>query len=352
MPTSTSQSDSVRYSFDVPQLPADTFDVVRFQGQEGLSELFAFELELVAENPDIDLLVDEPATFTLLREGRAVPINGIITDFAQDGRTSRWVGYRVTLRPRLWRLTLSFQSRIFQEMTVEDILREVLQEGGLASNDMRFALQEKYDPMEYCVQYQETDFAFISRIMEREGIYYFFEQQDGRDVVVITDHRGAHESMSDSAELYFHEGAGMARREAETVHRFTCRAQMTTQKAQVRDYNYETPETVTSEAGDGTAPARYEYGDGFGDTKTAGRLARVRAEEMEAQRLVMRGQGNSVGMRSGYQFSLAEHFRASLNADYLITRVEHQGSQQSALNYELGDPDEAAAELDYHNAFT
>lgn len=349
-----------RYTFEASQLAPEMFQVLRFRGSEGLSELFAFELELIAEDPDIDFskVVNQPATFTMQRGDEPVPICGIVTDFAQDGRTADYVGYRATLQPRLWRLSLNFQSRIFQEMTVEDILRQVLQEdGGLTSNDFRFDLQGDYSPSEYVVQYQETDLNFINRLMEGEGIYYFFEHDGEQDVVVITDNRGTHEAIPDPASIRFHEGAGMVEQDAETVRRFVCREQIVTGKVQLRDYNYRTPETMTVESQiNGQMPGtRYEYGPGFGDTQEGKRLAKVRNEEIEAQRRVMRGQSDSMGLRSGYQFSMEKHFRDSLNAEYLITRVEHQGSQREGLSVDMGGPEErqdGAGEPTYRNEFT
>ena len=360
--SSRRQANVARYHFEASQLAPETFEVLRFHGAEGLSTLFAFELGLIATDPDLDFakVVNQPATFTMMREDEPVPINGIVTDFVQDGRTTEYVGYRATLRPRLWRLSLSFQSRIFQEMAVDEVLRAVLDESGFTSNDYRFALQASYPPSEYCVQYQETDFDFVSRLMESEGIYYFFEHREGRDVVVLTDHRGAHAPIADPAALRFHQGAGMVDGE-ETIRRFTCREQIVTGKVQLRDYNYETPETMTveSQINSQMPGTRYEYGGGFSDTSEGQRIATVRNEEIEAQRRVMNGRSTSEGLRSGYQFTLEEHFRNSLNADYLITRVEHEGSQREGLNLDLNDPisrqdgsEEGASEPGYRNTFT
>ena len=354
-----------RYHFEASQLAPETFEVVRFQGTEGLSTLFAFELELIAQDPDLDFakIVNQPATFTMKRDDEPVPVNGIVTDFVQDGRTTDYVGYRATLRPRLWRLSLSFQSRIFQEMTVDEILRAVFDESGFTSNDYRFDLQASYPPSEYCVQYQETDFAFVSRLMETEGLYYFFEHSEGRDVVVVTDHRGAHTPIADPTTLRFHQGAGMVEADTETIRRFTCREQIVTGTVQLRDYNYETPETMTveSQINSQMPGTRYEYGGGFGDASEGERIAKVRNEEIEAQRRVMTGRSNSAGLRSGYQFSLHGHFRDGLNEDYLITRVEHEGSQRKGLNLDLNEPaarqdgsngQDGAGEPGYRNAFT
>ena len=347
--SSQRRSNVVRYEFAASQLAPETFEVLRFRGTEGLSELFAFELELIAKDPDLDFaqVVNQPATFTMMRGDEPVPVSGIVTDLVQDGRTTDYVGYRATLRPRLWRLSLSFQSRIFQEVAIDEILGAVLHESGFTSNDYRFDLRASYPTSEYCVQYQETDFDFVSRLMESEGIYYYFEHEEGRDVVVFTDHRGTHAPIADPSALRYHQGAGMVEGE-ETIRRFTCREQIVTGTVQLRDYNYETPQTMTAESqiNDQMPGTRYEYGSGFGDTSEGQRLAKVRNEEIEAQRRVMSGRSSSEGLRSGYQFTLEEHFRARLNQDYLITRVEHEGSQREGLNLDLNEPVDRNAPVD------
>ena len=347
------------YSFESAQLPPDTFQVLRFEGTEGISEPFKFELQLISNDPDIEFskVVNEMATFTMMRGDEEVPINGIVTDFSLHGRTEDYVVYRATLRPRLHRLSLSYGSRIFQEKKVEDILRTVLKEAGLSSNDFRFALQESYSPREYCVQYEETDLSFISRLMEFEGMYYFFEHEEGQDTLVFTDKKGEHEKIPAPASLRYHEGAGgMVEGDQETVRKLICEEQMVTGKVQLRDYNYREPEamTVESEMDGGMPGERYEYGDShFRDKSRGKRLADVRKEEAEARKRVLTGESDSMGFRSGFLFTLERHYRKSLNADYLITQIEHRGSQRAGLDVDAHRPrPDGEPEPEYRNHFT
>lgn len=350
------------YSFEPSRLDPDAFQIVRFEGTEGLSQLFSFELQLVSESPDIDFstVVNQPATFTMRRGDVDLPINGIVTDFSQRGRSADYVSYRATLQPRLQRLSLSQRSRIFQEMSVEDILRSVLKEAGFSASDFRFALQGSYSPREYCVQYQESDLHFINRLMEFEGIYYFFEHEDGRDVLVVTDQKGEHEKISSPAALQYHDGAGgMVDQEQETVERFVCEEQVVSGTVQMTDYNYRTPETMTVESEmNGEMPGTYaEYGDHFRDADQGNRLAAVRNEEIEARRRVMTGESDSMGFRSGFVFSLEQHFRQDLNANYLLTQITHEGSQRGGLDIDARPPSQngrtnGEAEPEYRNRFT
>lgn len=359
MPTIADRAANVAlYSFKPAQLASDTFEVLRFDGEEGISRLFTFELQLVSEDPDIEFskVVNKPATFTMMRGDEAVPVNGIVTDFSQHGRTADYVTYQATLRPRLHRLSLSHRSRIFQENKVEDILRTVLEEDGFSSSDFRFALQESYSPREYCVQYQETDLNFINRLMEFEGMYYFFEHEGGQDTLVITDKKSEHEKIPAPAELRYHEGAGgMVDEDVETVRKFALEEQVVTGTVQLKDYNYRTPETMTVESVmNGEMPGtRYEYGEHFQDSDRGQRLAEVRNEEIEARRRILTGEGNSIGFRSGFLFTLEQHYRKSLNADYLITQIEHRGSQRAGLDIDAVQPQrDGEPEPEYQNQFT
>ena len=347
-----------RYSFEPAELDPSTFTVLRFEGTEGVSQLFKFNLQLVSENPDVDFasVVNKPATFTMKRGDTDVPVNGIVTDLALRGQTADYVTYRATLQPRLRRLALSHRSRIFQEMSVKDILKQVFQEDGLSSSDVRFALQGSYSPREYCVQYEESDLNFVNRLMEFEGMYYFFEHTGGSDTLVITDKKSEHETIESPSTLRYHEGAGgMVDKDLETVKQFACKEQVVTGTVKMADYNYRTPETMTTESQiNGEMPGtQYEYGENFRESGRGNQLATVRNEAIEAQRRVMSGTSDSVGLQSGFLFTLKEHFRDSFNADYLVTQIRHEGSQRAGLNVDaVPSTENGQQEPAYRNEFT
>ncbi|MGH7456961.1 MAG: type VI secretion system tip protein TssI/VgrG, partial [bacterium] len=184
-------SNQSRYFFETPALAHDALRVVDFAGQEFLSQLFRFDLNLVSQDPEINFaeVIQKPATLTMMRDDVPVKIHGLIADFEQGDYTADWVAYRATLVPRMWLLSLNYRSRVFQNMTVEAIVTQVLKDAGFAADDCRFALSGAYKPREYCVQYRETDLSFISRLLEFEGIGFFFEHGDDRETMVITDDR-------------------------------------------------------------------------------------------------------------------------------------------------------------------
>ncbi len=363
MPQTMPAANVSRYSFEPSQVSADTFQVVRFEGTEGLSQPFDFTLQLVSEDPNVDFskIVDKPATFTMLRGDEDVPVHGIVTHLKLQGQTADYVSYHAKLEPRLKRLALSHRSRIFQDMTVEDILSTVFEEDDLPTSDVRFALQESYSPREFCVQYQESDLEFVHRLMEREGMYYFFEHEGGSETLVITDKKSEHEPIPAPSTLRYHEGAGgMVDQDLETVETFACEEQVVTGTVKFKDYNYRTPESMATEAEGGSEMpgTHYEYGPNFREADRGNRLAQARGEAEEARRRVMSGTSDSIGLRSGFQFTMEQHFRDEFNADYLITHVKHKGSQRTGMSLDSmapgpnGEADTEDAEPVYENEFT
>jgi type VI secretion system secreted protein VgrG len=347
-------SNQPRYFFETPALAPDALPVVDFAGQESLSQLFRFDLNLVSQDPEINFaeVIQKPATLTMMRDDVPVKIHGLIADFEQGDYTADWVAYRATLVPRAWLLSLNYQSRVFQNMTVEAIVTQVLKEAGFAADDFRFALSGSYKPREYCVQYRETDLNFISRLLEFEGICFFFEHGDERETLVMTDDRSEHPLIDGESSVSYHAGAGLLpHQNAETVRQLVCREKIVTGKVVLKDYNYRTPETMLraeSQLNHDMPGMYYEYGQHFKDNAEGARLAKVRNEEIECMRRVMTGQSNCVGLRSGFRFSLQNHYRSDLNGDYLLTQISHFGSQGAALATPMGNTEAPT----YRNEFT
>jgi type VI secretion system secreted protein VgrG len=341
-----------RYFFETPAVPAETLQVADFVGQDDISQIFRFDLNLVSADAEISFadVINKPATLTMMRGDAPTKIHGLIADFQQGGRTADWVAYRATLVPRLWLLTLNYQSRVFQNMTVEEIISQILQEAGFGSDDFRFALHGNYKPREYCVQYRETDLNFISRLMEFEGMYYFFDHSDDRETMVIVDDRSENPMIEGESTISYGTGGGLvAENEQETVQDFVCREKIVTGKVVLKDYNYRTPETALKSESqlNGDMPGMYyEYGQHFKDSAEGNRLAKVRNEEIECTRRVMSGASNCVGLRSGFTFSLQSHYRSDLDGEYLITHINHFGSQGAGMGMGSGESST------YRNDFT
>src|SRR5215471_6384840 len=132
----------------------------------------------------------------------------MVSRFEQVGDRGRFTIYHAELVPHLWLLAFRHWSRIFQQLSVPDIIKKVLGESGLSSDRYRFVLQNQYEPREYCVQYRESELNFVSRLMEEEGIFYFFEHTPESHVLVMADGAAAHAPIVDPATVIFHEPMG------------------------------------------------------------------------------------------------------------------------------------------------
>ena len=178
-------------SFTTP-LGEDVLLLRALQGQEGISTLFRFDLELLAEDDiPFDKIVGQNVTIRLaLAEDHERYINGFVSRFSQGRSDARFTYHHAEIVPWLWFLMRTTDCRIFQELGVPDILKKIFQEYGF--RDFREALTRTYTKRDYCVQYRETDLNFVSRLMEEEGILYFFEHERSKHTLVFADASEAH----------------------------------------------------------------------------------------------------------------------------------------------------------------
>lgn len=188
-----------------------------FAGHEGISRLFHFNLDLVSEKPSLsfEAIVGQKVTITLtLADKSKRYFNGYVNRFAQSGCDERFTYYHAEVVPWLWFLTRTADCRIFQKKAVPDIIKEIFSELGFT--DFKTQLGS-YEPREYCVQYRETDFNFISRLMEQYGIFYFFEHAQGKHTLVLADASGAHQDCPGQAKAsYKHSGGALLKEDVIT----------------------------------------------------------------------------------------------------------------------------------------
>ena len=188
-------------------LGADVLIVTNFSGHESISELFDFEIEMLADRRTkipFDQILGQTVTLEMrLLNNEKRYFNALVKQFSQRGRDEFFVRYRASLTPMLWLLTKKVRSRIFQHVTVPDILHTVLT--GL---DVSYELSATYYPRDYCVQYGESDFHFASRLMEEEGIYYFFKHSNGSHQMVVTDSPSKHPMIPGQSQVIYEEVIG------------------------------------------------------------------------------------------------------------------------------------------------
>ena len=331
-----------RFHFFSSTLPAETFTVVRFRGEEGLSRCYRFEVEVVAETADLNLaaVLAAPAALTISRSEGDVPFQGILAEFEQLQQMENYVFYRAVIVPRLWWLGLTHHNQVFLNQTVPQILAACLKDGGLTELDFELRLQHEYPKWEYVCQYGESHLAFVSRWMEREGIYYYFEQEVGRDKLILTDTKVAHGAMPDGETLHYSSPSGLQyfHRE-EVLFDLRCRQRLLPNRVVLKDYNYETPSLELSGQADVSTKGRgevYLYGEHFRTPAEGARLAAVRAEELLCRERVFAGSSTVPYLRPGYTFRVPDHYRADFNGTYLTTGLAHEGSQAAYLLAGLG----------------
>ena len=317
-------------------LPGGT-RVVGFRGSEGISRPYVFEiylsLESGGESHELDLAdaIGAKATLTLSRQDDAEPyvFHGIFSELSLLHEMGGRALCRALLVPQLWRLRQTFHSRIFTAMSIPDVIAATLEDGGLTSEDYVFKLAGQHKPEEHICQYQESHFDFISRWMEREGLYYYFEQGEAREKLVITDSASFQDDLVAAPVRFFALAGGDVTARA-CLQTFTCRHRALPGSVRFKDYDYTKPTlgitgtATVSKIGLGEINI---HGGRFFTPEAGKRLATLRAEELLAREVVFTGSGTTFHLRPGYTFTLEDHPRASFDAKYLATEVVHTGNQ-------------------------
>jgi type VI secretion system secreted protein VgrG len=311
---------------------------------EQLGRLFQMEVELHSEDRAIkfDDIVGTNATVQLKTPGGQTRyFNGCISRFIQAEHQGSFAVYRATLVPWLWFLTRTADCRIFQNKKVPEIIEQVFKDQGF--NDYQLKLSAGYNPWEYCVQYRETAFSFVSRLMESEGIYYYFEHQDGKHTLVLTDSVSAHGPFPGYETLGYRPLANRQAENRETVTEWVIEQEVQPGQYAASDYNFTTPKA--SLAGNANVSRRhqgadyemYDYPGGFETRDEGENYAKLRIQELQLQHEILRGLATARGIAAGCKFTLKGHPRSDQNREYLVTGVTLQAK---AGAYETGQPDE------------
>ncbi|CAJ97209.1 Gp5/Type VI secretion system Vgr protein OB-fold domain-containing protein [Cupriavidus necator] len=299
-----------------------------FAGREALSELFRFSLRMRSADKALDAgrIVGQRLTVTLQHPGGAPRyLNGIVTRFAHAGADHNHGFYTAELAPRLWLLTLGRDRAIYQNLSAPQIIRRVLQ-----SFDVAFEAritETRYPMREYCVQYDESPFDFISRLMEEEGIFYFFTFADGAHTMVLADSPSAHPPGAHCADLAMHDmerpQAGAARMLA-----FGMARQLGAATQVLADYDYLQARTSQGTAQAGAAPVaqQYVFPGRHKDAADASRKAAIRAGAQQAQAQTGMGESACHHLAAGIRFTLHGHVDPALDIAYVVRAVEHAWS--------------------------
>lgn len=325
-----------------------------FTGTEAMSRMFQFHLDLLSENRSIafaDIVGKRVTVRISLASGDERYFNGFVSRFAQSGSDVRFAYYQMEVVPWLWFLTRNADCRIFQNMTIPDIIQQVFKNRGFT--DFKLSLTGDFEPREYCVQYRETDFNFVSRLMEQYGIFYYFEHEETKHTLVLGNSPSALQSCSNQSTARYNTTFG-GWDDEDVVTGWHIEQELRTGKYSLTDYNFETPNTnllssdPTVFSVDGNSAFEiYDY-PGIYLTKSQGdNLTKLRMQEEETPHLVITGTGVCRSFTSGYKFTLADHARKDMNEEYLITQVQHAASV--SRSYAFG---ETGMGESYSNHFT
>ncbi len=324
------------------------------RGREQISEIYQVELELASENWNLDpaKLISQPVSISiLLDEKHERYISGYINRFSLLPTVDHYARYTATVVPWLWFLTRTTDCAIYQKKSVPEIIEAVFSKYGFA--DFTLKLRETYEPREYCVQYRETAFQFISRLMEEEGICYFFEHEKTKHTLVLADDPGGHVPSELEPEVRWRPGGGSGFSQDENYIDGWVRGLLVrSAKWAQADFNFEKPRFHLLSNVPTISPLKvppfelYDYPGRFDSSARGEELTRVRMEEEEAAIDVVNGESSCRGFIPGFTFKVKDHFRADQNGEYLLTGVEYEAEQGSLYGGDVG------SEERYRNRFT
>lgn len=332
----------------------------RLRAVEEISSLHAFEVELLHEEKeagfeptviDPDSLLGQAAVIEIYqRDGNTRILNGMVNHFSHGHRDTRFSYYKATIVPGVWLLTQRSQSRIFQHKSVPDILREVLQ-----GFDVSYELQGSFKPRNYCVQYGETDFDFVSRLMEEEGIYYLFEHTREKNRMIIANTPQSHPDCPSKSDIPF----SLKVNEAEEVDDFISSIRkwqndyrLQSGKVAFRDYNFQVPsykldadQSSRFKVSNNDKLEVYDFPGGyakqFDDIDRSGaersdvhnvfedkqKKAEIAMQSLDSQYRIITGNSDCSTLTAGHRFKLFNHPVGKQNGQYIVTKISHQAEQ-------------------------
>lgn len=337
------------------------------EGSEAISELFSFKLELLHEEKEgweVPELVDEkkilgqPVSVLLnQKDGRERMLNGIVSEFSRGTRTMHFSHYWITVVPKTWILTQNSQSRIFQQKTVPTILKEVFAN---FDNMMVWELEYDYKPRNYCVQYRESDFDFASRLMEEEGIYYYFEHVEDKHTMIVSDKPRFSRDCPGKNEITYSYVVTEGNFETRII-RWETNYRLQNGVVAFRDHHIQQPNKKLAstaatkfQIGENGDWELYDYPGGYarkfdGIDQTGGkneadlnnivpdgnRTAQTAMEILDARHVVGTGTTDVPSFTSGHRFKMVSHPVTALNGEYVLTSIRHRGFQSPAYDDEI-----------------
>jgi type VI secretion system secreted protein VgrG len=296
----------------------------------GLSTLGEMHVSLLSTKVDLkpEDLLGQPLTVNVQLDQAAKRFfHGYVSRFAVSGHTGRHYRYSATVRPWLWFLTRTTDCRIFQEETIPSIVKTVFQDHKIANFEFKLFREREYAKWPYCVQYRESDYNFIARLLENEGIYWYFKHAEGQHKLVLVDSHTAHDKLQDHEVLPYFANAEQVPPDKEYVSTWNFASEVLPGKTALTSYDFERPSVdlkVNEERSRAYELSDYEMFDyeiDYTQAAEGSRLAEDRLEELQARFRTYRGGSNAQRIEVGRRLALRKHPREDQNAEYLVTSV-------------------------------
>ena len=333
-------ANTAAFTLDIPGIIHD-FKVLSFNGTEGISQPYRFQLELVSERPDLDIeaLLQQPAFFSFAGQGKG--IHGLIHRVAQGDAGKRLTRYHIDLVPHLAYLGHRTNQRIFQHLSAPEIISRVLADHGIQADAYRFQLNSEYPQRVYCTQYDETDLHFIQRLCEEEGIHYHFEHSIDNHLLVFGDDQTGFPKL-DRPTAYIQDSGLVA--DEPVIKRFAMRIEPRPSRVSRRDYDFEKPHLLMEAAHKAEQPTEgdeqpiplpdledYDYPGRFTERARGKQLAKRSLERHRADYRLAEGKSDVPTLVTGHFLTLSEHPRTEWNDLWLVVSIRHEGKQPQVL---------------------
>lgn len=331
-------------------LGEDVLLLRNFSYSESLSSLFAMELDLVREKADVKFsdIIGQNVTVRLrMGKDKERYFNGYVSRFSCVGHEEGFARYNATVVPWLWFLTQTSDCRIFQDKTVPQIIEEVFSDpeyAGIVDVDKKGLSRKDYRQWEYCVQYRETDLNFVSRLMEQEGIYYYWKHENGGHTMVLADDPSVHEPYPNYESIPYYPPTEELRKE-EHVFQWDVEQEVRPRVYTHTDFNFKTPRTDLKASRKWKPPhvspelEIFDYPGEYTNADEGGAYARTRIEEIQREYETLRGETTARGISPGFTFKLTNHPSQEQQRNYLVTRVSLSATSSGFYSGETGEED-------------
>ena len=322
-----------RFASVTTPLGTDLLLFSQMNGHEEMSRLFEYEVDLLVDNKGLGSIVStgfptgkilgQAMTITLsLPSGKERYFHGLVTQLKHHGVDNDCFLYRAVLRPWLWFLTRTSNCRVFQELSVPDIIKKVFTANGFS--DFKMELSNSYKPRNYCVQYRESDFNFVSRLMEYEGIFYFFKHEKNKHTLIIADSVNTYQTIAGYETIPYFPPENTERRKQDHIFEWHTSNEVQSGTYVLNDYDFEKPKSnllakFTEKKPHSHAEGEhYDYPGNYLESPIGEGYANVRLDELHTDYEVIEGSGDAMGLTTGMLFTLKNHYIAPENAKHIV----------------------------------